>query len=371
MAAATAAATVGGASNSEAMNPTPAIVVIEVALLGVACLWLGVRRGWIKFLLAHAVALDRRLVALAGVHLIASLLLGVAVALLRPAFGAGSDYWWAIWTFMCSFLIAQAGLMATWAALGPSSWKARLAGLFLGASCLAEASRPDRLIRLELFSSDALSAFGIIVIIECSVLILLLAICRWRRRRLVWLSQGSLQASKPQISLLGAIIGVVLIAVYLSVFATVRAASDSFRLQIVSMRFWELIGMLSWVLIPLVGLWATLTAKNPLLRIPVPILVAAGFTFLHWYCRHLMTPSRGVPWSVLLAKILIPNLVPALLVLGTLLLVRSWGYRLIETKECAAAAGKAADRLQNKTQFGVGGPGSAEAQCDSAKTGKP
>jgi hypothetical protein len=101
--------------------------------------------------------------------------------------------------------------------------------------------------------------------------------------------------------------------------------------------------MLSWVLVPLAGVWATLAAKNVLLRIPVPFLVGVGFMCLRSYCLMGSWPWRHVAWSETLRTILIPGLVPALLVVVTLLLVRRWGYRLVETMARAPVTGKTAD----------------------------
>jgi hypothetical protein len=202
--------------------------------------------------------------------------------------------------------LCQAFLLSLWVAVSQASPWMRLAGL-LGGAVYLEALFPADLRREFLGTST----FTIIVTTAT------LLVVRWLGVRFKRQDDSSQSARAEPEGLRFSIRGLMIFTAVVALICAVAKAMEGYRNPIVFVPVWAL----CFVAVGLISLWAVLGNAHPLHRGPVVFVVSpmlgAFFAFA--------AGARQAGWIYIL---LIMLLYPAAL-LGSLLVVRSCGYRLV------------------------------------------
>jgi hypothetical protein len=263
---------------------------------------------------------DRRLVRLA----LANLGLGVVAALLAPIRVSGTfglDH--ILVVPLCASVLCQAVLLALWvASSGVSPW-GRMAGLVAGASFLEALLFPADLGR---------EFFGISTI----TIAVTTAICFVGRTLGMRLARQDSQGQPARAQVEGlrfSIRGLMLFTAAVALLsAGARALQETPRRMILLMAVWAM----CFVAVGLAALWAALGNVRPLGRGQVVLvlspLLGAFFAFAAGAHPH--------GW----AYIILIMLLYAALLLGSLLVVRSCGYRLVRRAAPFSESSDGADR---------------------------
>jgi hypothetical protein len=251
-------------------------------------------------------ACDRRLRILAVAHLALGVVTGVLAPVeLSTPFGLGHIL---VVPFVASAL-CQGFLLATWAAASQTTACKRLAGLVAGAAYLEVLVAPD-------FRRELLGTSTITIIVTTATLF----VVKWLGVRFT--RQDDLGRSAPpepeglRFSIRGLMIFTAAVALLCALARALQASSNRLLLLI-------LVWALCFVAVGLVSLWAVLGEARPVRRGPVVFVLSPVLGAFFAFALGAHSDGR-------IYITLIMSLYPVAL-LGSLVIVRSRGYRLVRS----------------------------------------
>jgi hypothetical protein len=239
-----------------------------------------------------------RIIWLVGVHLFVWLLLGATTALTFSRHNPNLVFF----TFM-GLVFSQTSLLGIWGGSGTNRWWIRLVGVLVGVGYLGSQSgiwlgAPGLVPLVVAFETLIVSA------------VLLLARCFGLRTRHT--SDQVTPATEMQFSIRHLMI--------LTLAVGCLLALAKWQYGHLSLYGWSKLAIIAapFATVGLVAVWGVLGAKRPLIGIPVLLVVAVG-------AAYGLEKSLGSPP---LFAALITTMTEAISLAVSLLLVRSWGYRL-------------------------------------------
>jgi hypothetical protein len=249
---------------------------------------------------------NRRLVVLAVFHVALGVVTGVlAHVVLSTPFGLARI----LAVPFVATALCQALLLATWAVASQTQVWNRLAGLVIGGACLEMLVAPD-------FRRELLGTSSITIVVTTATLL----VVRWLGVRFTRQSgPGQPESHEPEglkFSIRGQMIFTAAVALLCALARELQATPNRVLLLILD---WAL----CFVAVGLVSLWAALGQAKPLRRTPVVFILSPVLGA--FFALAVGADSDG--WIYIL---LIMLLYPTTL-LGSLLIVRSCGYRLVRS----------------------------------------
>ena len=246
---------------------------------------------------------DRRLPILAVAHVALGVVTSVlAHVLLRTPIRAGTS------VPFVALALCQAFLLSLWGAASQATLWIRLAGLVAGAVYL-EALFPADLKR------EFLGISTITIVVTTATLLLM----RWLGVRLTRQDDPGQSARQEPEGLRFSIRGMMIFTAAVAVICAGARALEGSRSPFLLMLVWAL----CFVGVGLVSLWAVLGDAHPLRRSPVVFVLSP----LLGACFAFAAGAHPAGWIYI---VLIMLLYP-LALLGSLLVVRSCGYRLVRS----------------------------------------
>jgi hypothetical protein len=241
-----------------------------------------------------------RLLWLVGVHIVVGLLLGTATALTVNE----SDPDLVFATFL-GLVFGQASLLGTWGGSGTNRWWIRLIGVLLGVSYLG----PQFGMCIDNLESETILIVAFATLIVSAAL--LVARCFGFRTRLDF--DQKTPAKEMQFSIRHMMILTLVVACLL--------ALAKWQYRYLDLDDWPMMAAIAapFATVGLVAAWAVLGAKRPLIGVPVLFAVAVGAAY---GLERILGPGPGFAFWIP------ATLTEALSLVVSLLLVRSWGYRL-------------------------------------------
>lgn len=226
---------------------------------------------------------------------------------------------------------AQVMLLAIWFALGRGGWKSRL---LKSLTCVAlvvvakeGASAAQLLFTGWNFFVEILCLQGMLMgMVWITAATGVAAARRWGPRfALVKLDRRSHHSSTTQFSIRSLLLAIMLTASVLAIVRLTRAYFDPRHIENVLLMFWivaPLVAVYSGVL-AVAYVWAGLAPANLPLRIAVAVILQLGFTAL----LSVAFSQEWEPW--MFAVYLATQLCETMIVIGSLLFVRSCGFRVV------------------------------------------
>ena len=255
-----------------------------------------------------------------GLLIVAHLVFGLAMAI--PAFVfRGRD--WSMWVqvWFAGLACSEILLLGIWAGFTTTAWWLRLLGLVGGCTWL---------LFLGLSAEPRLANAPMILVLGLPPVLVVAGVClgfRWffvrLERRISWKPRS---ASEELQFTLKSIFGLmVIVCILLALGRLVRWLDDGASGEVTRVCVFVLIALLSTFML----VWASLGQGRPTIRIPLAFAgsLAAGFIVPYYTSGDEL---RYVAWPALM-------LVIAAYVSGSLLVIRSCGFRLVSIWKDAAA----------------------------------